>query len=150
MEETNENLIAEISQLKGVIAQMKESMCFMGELIGGGDVKILAGATSKMSLSVRQATDFGKAYIVKNVWPIRKVLVVGWEMYSTEEGTFCLELLKFIRHLIPKGWNEIIFWHVAIVPMVRHVYNKQRAKATRKMKKTAMGECVGLSCCLKN
>ena len=93
-----------------------------------------------MKVSMKRATDACKIILVKKYWPQFKILPKNWTVYSEVSNSFCRELMAGIRSLVPEGWNEIIFWHVGVVPVTREVYNTQRAERGRKMAMTAISK----------
>ena len=62
-------------------------MTVMGRLLINGEVRILTEIKKKVSPKIQTAIKVAARYVRDTVWAKRQILLLGYSMYSEEEGT---------------------------------------------------------------
>ena len=115
-------------------AEMKRAgyiMTVTKRLLSNGEVRSLAEIKKKASPKIQAAIKVATRYVRDTAWTKRKILPPGHSMYFKEEGTYCSELMRIVKPLVPQAWDPAVFWYVFLVPMTKSVYNSMRSETTR-------------------
>ena len=65
-------------------------------------MRLLAKIKNKFSPKIQTAIEVAARYLRDSVWTNRKVMPPGYSMYSKKEGTYCSELMRVVKPLIPR------------------------------------------------